>query len=416
MSLINKISTIPPKVFGFFFLSPALSFFSAILRIRKGDFSACWIIPFIMGIFAYLFPPYSDFARNLNLVYEFKDLSFDDFSFYISDYVVPGSERFFILNNIPIEIFRFLYTFIVYWWFTNIFYDLNNKFHFSKRKGFLLWSILFMGISFFSYITNLRTQFAVYVIFYGLYNFIYKNKKKYIFLLVFGAFVHIAYVPVIIVAIASKYIHIHINRKIKLFICILILFNNFFSDNVSFFMDFVKLLPLNGILESKLEIYTTGEWSANGDMMKNMQTSNFLIYKSLSNFSLYYSIYLYLRYEFHSFLESYHAMLFIILFILVPVPSIFTRYLEFFESAVMLHLIIGYSENFIPEKRIKTLLVLYILTTILNIYAYWNCLVNGNVYYLLLPLPLALVQTYDFHDWCLKHLSSDFNQFINKSF
>ena len=50
-----------------------------------------------------------------------------------------------------------------------------------------------------------------------------------------------------------------------------------------------------------------------------------------------------------------------------------------------------------------------------NVYANWNCLVNGNIIFLLLPVPLAIFQTYDFLEWCKFRLTDDFNDFINKS-
>lgn len=415
LTMLKNVLKVSVDDFLLFLFSPALSFVTAVKKIYYGKFSACWIVPYIMGMLAYLFPPYSDFSRNLDLVYKYKDLSLSQFYLYFSDLIIPGVERFFVLHNIPIEFFRFIYTYIVYWWVTDIFYDLNKICKFDKNKGFLIWAILFMSISFFVYVINIRTLLVSYILFYGLYKYLYKRKNKYVFLLIFAAFVHIAYFPIVIISIFSKFITFSIPRKIKILLFLTLIIFNYLSD-MSLFLSLVKMLPLNDLLASKVEIYTIGEWSASGDMTKDMQTTNFVIYKTLTSLSTYYVLYLYIKYDFHTCLDSYHSLLLIMLLIVAPVPSIFSRYFAFFISATLLHLILGYSKGLITNKIMRRLLFLNVFATLLDIYANWNCLVNGYVYFLLLPVPFALFQIYDFQDWCRNHLSLDFNQFINKTF
>ena len=65
----------------------------------KGDFSVCWIVPFVMATFAYLFPPYSDFARNLDLVYELKDMGIENINPYQRPFCDIKSAFMFFQHN-----------------------------------------------------------------------------------------------------------------------------------------------------------------------------------------------------------------------------------------------------------------------------------------------------------------------------
>lgn len=402
------------SVLFMYILSPAVCSIMCIKRILKGDMSVCWIVPYIMGIFAFLFPPYSDFARNLDLVYTLKDSPLSVVFITNSDYVVPLIERFFIKNGIPIEIFRFLYTYLVYYWMNNIFYDLANKRNLDKRHSTYLWCLLFMTISFFVYIINLRTLFVNYALMYSIYKICYCNQRKYYMLVIFSGFVHFAYIPIIITFIVSRFITLEFNLKSKIFFSIIFMILASFAE-MTFFLDIVNMLPLNDVLLNKISIYTEGEWSANGDANKQMRTANYIIYTTLSSLSTYYMYYVYIKNYSTSKYESYLSFLFVLLFITASVPSLYGRYIGFLNTAILLHIIVAYANGSINSKRIRNLLLLQLFTTSLNVYAHWNCLVNGNVYLLLLPLPYSIFQTYDFIEWCKHHLSGDFNEFINKS-
>ena len=88
---------------------------------------------------------------------------------------------------------------------------------------------------------------------------------------------------------------------------------------------------------------------------------------------------------------------------------------KFFNTALQLNILYSYAQNNITKKQMDTFIWLCVLNTTLNVYANWNCLVNGNVWYLLVPLPFALFQTYNFEEWCRLHLVNDFNKIINLS-
>ena len=184
---------------------------------------------------------------------------------------------------------------------------------------------------------------------------------------------------------------------------------------MNFFLDVVSVLPLNDLIAKKIEIYTVGEWGANGDLTKHMHTTNYIIYTTLASFSLYYLYIVYLKNYCSNKYEGYITILLGLLLFTSPVTSLFTRYLAFLNSALLLHVIIAYSDGKIPGKYIRNLLCFQLFTTLLNVYANWNCLVNGNIIFLLLPVPLAIFQTYDFLEWCKLRLTDDFNDFINKS-
>jgi len=257
------------SIFGIYLISPALSFIISINRMYKGDFSVCWIVPFVMATFAYLFPPYSDFARNLDLVYELKDMPVELVFLRNSDFVVPLIERFFVKNNIPIEFFRFIYTFVVYYWMNSIFLDLYKKRCLSIRQGFYLWCLLFLTISFFAYIINLRTLFVNYSLLYSIYKIYYCGKNRYYLLAIFAGFVHFAYIPVVGILFLSRFVRYELSLSWKVVISILIIVLSSLAE-MNFFLDVVSVLPLNDLIAKKIEIYTVGEWGANGDLTKHM--------------------------------------------------------------------------------------------------------------------------------------------------
>ena len=402
------------SIFGIYLISPALSFIISINRMYKGDFSVCWIVPFVMATFAYLFPPYSDFARNLDLVYELKDMPVELVFLRNSDFVVPLIERFFVKNNIPIEFFRFIYTFVVYYWMNSIFLELYKKRCLSIRQGFYLWCLLFLTISFFAYIINLRTLFVNYSLLYSIYKIYYCGKNRYYLLAIFAGFVHFAYIPVVGILFLSRFVRYELSLSWKVVISILIIVLSSLAE-MNFFLDVVSVLPLNDLIAKKIEIYTVGEWGANGDLTKHMHTTNYIIYTTLASFSLYYLYFVYLKNYCSNKYEGYITILLGLLLFTSPVTSLFTRYLAFLNSALLLHVIIAYSDGKIPGKYIRNLLCFQLFTTLLNVYANWNCLVNGNIIFLLLPVPLAIFQTYDFLEWCKLRLTDDFNDFINKS-
>lgn len=397
-----------------FFYSPALCFLKVLFSLARGNYHAVKIIPYVMGLFAYLFPPYSDFARNLDLVYSYQNYPLSMLLAVTSDVVVPTIEYCFLKLNIPIEFFRFIYTFFIYQLFTNIFFDIRQRFNLTRQSSFRVWVFLFMMISFFVYIINLRTLFVNYALIYCVYKYFIEKKEKYRYLSLLLCFVHFAYFPIILTFFVSKYFRITISKFLKCIFIFFLLFSSVFMDS-DFLLSIIRSLPFNDVINNKILIYTEGEWSSTGEAMKDMRTTNYIIYQSLLSLASYYIYYLYIKMKSKDRINYYINVLLLVVLLTAPIGALFNRYITFFNSTLQLYILYSYARNIISKKQMDTFIWLCVLNTILNVYANWNCLVNGNVWFLLVPVPFALFQTYNFEEWCRLHLVDDFNKIINLS-
>ncbi len=395
-------------------LSPAICFVTTVMRLRKGDIKASWAIPFIMGMFAYLFPPFADFARAENQISELINLPLSEIILLRGDIVVTSCEYFFLKYHIPIEIFRFLYTFVVYYFYTKIFIDITRESSFKKKKIFYIWLFLFMQISFFAFIDNIRTIFVRLMLGYCMYQYFFKSINKYRYYSLLLGFVHFAYFPILFVFFLSKYIKIELHRYLRLCLIILLIIGAFFLDGIDV-TNYLTGFNFGDAINNKIEAYTEGEWSADGDSFNNKSLA-FKIYNLLASLSLYYLVYLYCKVKYKFNLEHFSSPLILLCILTISIPVLFGRYVGFLYLALGFFVLYGYIHGYIKEMQMKMYLILSIFTTLLNIYAYWNCLVNGNVIYMFLPLPFALLQTYDFNDWRIKHLDEDFNKIIKGGF
>ena len=411
---MEKISN-PKSLFGMFFICPLLGFIMAFKNIMRGNTDAIKIVPYFMGLYAYLFPPYSDFARNLSLVYEFKDMPLQFLLAVTADPVVPTIEYYFINNGIPIEIFRFIYTFFIYYLFNKIFLDIKNKYDLEGNAAFKVWFYLFMIISFFTYIINLRTLFVCYSLFYCIFKYFENDEDKFRYYSLLLCFVHFAYFPIVLAFFFSKFINIKYSPVIRNLLLVLTLFGGVLSG-IDYVSNIFNYISFGEVIDKKIQIYTEGEWSEDGEAMTNMRTLNYIIYTSLLSLSTYYVYYLFIKRSINHEMDKYLNLLLLIVIIMTPLQSLFSRYLSFVIIILYFYVIYGYVNGFISEKSINILLALFIFNALLNTYAHWNCLVNGYLWCLFMPLPYGLLQTYNFEEWCKLHLEDDFNNFINTSF
>lgn len=393
------------------FLSPALCFVTSLFKIRNGEVKASWVIPFVMGVFAYLFPPFADFARGEDKILEYINLPLETIIVLRGDIVFTSCEYFFLKFHLPIELFRFLYTFFVYYFYTKIFVDITRDFHFTSKKVFCVWVFLFMQISFFAYIDNIRTIFIRLMLGYCMYQYFFKEKDKYRYYSLLLMFVHFAYFPIILLFFFTKYFTFCVSRYFRVCMIVLLLVGVLLLDSIDI-TNFVSGLNFGDAINQRIMAYTEGEWSVDGESFNN-QSLAFKIYKSLSSLSVYYLIYLYCKVKYSFKLERFSILLIVMCIFTISIPVLFGRYVGFLYMALGFFILYGYIHGLVKQNQIVIYLFLCLFTTILNVYAYWNCLVNGNVIYLFTPLPIAMLQTYDFYEWSNKHLDDDFNKIIN---
>lgn len=395
-------------------LSPGVCFVSSIIKIRKGEIKACWAIPFIMGLIAYLFPPFADFARTEDGIIELLDLPLGTVIALRGDIVITSIEYFFLKNGIPIEIFRFLYTFIGYYFITKIFVDIVNKSKLSRQSVFFVWLFLFLLIEFFGYIDNIRTIFVRIMLLYCMYQYFfnYHNKYRYYSLLLIS--VHFAYFPIILLFFFSKYICFDFSRSFRVILVLALFVGEFLTDYINI-SSFITALDFGDTLNKRILVYTEGEWSSGGESAEHLSFA-YKIYCTLASLSNYYLMYIFCKSRYNHKLLRYTIVLGLISLMTLSVPVLYGRYKGFFYFALALYILYGYCNGMVTLKRMKIYLLLCVFAVVLNIYAYWNCLVNGNLIYIFLPLPLALYQTYNFVEWRISHLDDNFDKIINGGF
>jgi len=396
-----------------FLFSPAFCFIDTLRKIRYGNIKASLIIPFIMGLFAFLFPPFSDFARIYERAIATQNMSLPDIIAYCGDIVLPTIMYYFVKFEIPIEIFRFIYTFYLYYLITKVFIDICQKHSLNNKEIFFVWVFIFMQIQFFSYIVNIRTIFVRISLFYCAYQYFFNNSNRHRYYSLLLIFFHYAYFPIILSFFISKYFSFRINRFLKIFIILMVLFGSVLAD-------FNLNGPLGNInfgdtINSRIVSYTEGVWSSEGSGGL-AASNNFHIYSTLLSICTYYLFLLFCLSSYKHPIEKFISILSVLVFISIPIPVLFGRYQGFLEIIISLYILYGYISRQISHSQMKIYLLLSVLNTALNTYAYWNCLVNGNVAYLLLPAPLAFFQTYNFAQWTSSHLTENFNTFIHGNF
>ena len=395
-------------------LSPALCFISSVSRIKRGEVKASWTIPFIMGLIAYLYPPYADFARTENGIIELLDYPLSTVIALRGDIILTTFEYFFLKNGIPIEIFRFFYTYIGYYYITKVFEDITKKKTLSHRTIFNIWLFLFLLVEFFGFIDNVRTIFVRIMLLYCMYQYYFNNKNRYRYYALLLIPVHFAYFPILLLFFFSKYLSFDFSKSVRFIIIILLLFSDFFLDHFNLISLFSRV-NMGDVLNNRILAYTEGEWASGGENL-NSYSFAYKVYITLISLSKYYLMLLFCKAHYRHSIERFIIVLGIVCLLTSSVPVLFGRYMGFFTFSISLYVLYGYSNGFIKQTQMTAYLFLCCFNISLDIYAYWNSLVNGNVIYILLPLPLALFQTYNFIEWRDGHLSDDFNTIVNGGF
>jgi hypothetical protein len=138
--------------------------------------------------------------------------------------------------------------FILGYFFTkSVLLVFKNNLNCNKTYTLLGFIALFLVIRSLGAMNSIRMWTGMWVIFYGIYSYSQTKEKKYIFVILFSAFVHFSYALIIILAIAA-YI---LQRWRKVLVLFYIL--SFFSTvGFSYFQAYI---PNFDILESKQSIY-----------------------------------------------------------------------------------------------------------------------------------------------------------------
>lgn len=395
-------------------LSPALCFVSSVSRIRKGEVRACWAVPFVMGLMAFLFPPFADFARVESRIMEMLDLPLISVIALNGDIVVTSFMFFFLKHNIPIEFFRFIYTFVVYYVITGIYVDINKTYSLSVKQSFCIWAFLFLSIEFFGFIDNIRTIFVRVMLFYCMYHFYIKKEDRYRYYSLLLLPVHFAYFPIVLLFFASKYVKTKISWKVRTIVTFFLLIGGLGVSYIDLSSVFLSL-NLGDALNRRVLAYTEGEWSSGGESLGN-QSLAYKIYIALLSIKGYYLMYVYCRARYRSPFDFFTVMVGVICLLTISIPVLMGRYSGFYSMAMSLFVLLGYLYGYIRQREMNIYLSLSLFNVFLDLYSNWNCLVNGNIIFLFLPLPLALFQTYNFSEWRDGHLSEDFNKIINGGF
>ena len=271
-----------------------------------------------------------------------------------------------------------------------------------------------MQIEFFGFVDNIRTIFVRIILFYCMYQYFIRDINKYRYYSLFLIPVHFAYFPILLLFFFSKYFVFKFSRRTRVFVIVTYFLGGVISDFVNL-SAILSLFDLGEALNKSVMVYTEGEWSSEGDSM-NSYSLAFKIYSRLSSLGQLYLMFAICKLRCYCNVGDFCVLLGLLCMVTVSIPVLAGRYYGFFNIAISLFFLFGYINGLIKHEQMKIFCVLCLLKIALDIYAYWNSLVNGNVIFVFLPLPLALFQTYNFVEWRNNRLTEDFNSFVNGSF
>lgn len=179
---------------------------------RRG---AIFLFAFLIGIFAFLTPPWEDLYRHTISYYEARLLDFSAFwSSLDDDFLVQIISYLLSVNDINFSYARFFYLFFQICILGYILSDLERSKNLNRSQEFVLFLIVFCGFNIIESILGVRHGFALVVFCLGIYLLYYKNRMiESIMILLVSSFIHFFYLPLLLCALIVYFCPIKISQK-----------------------------------------------------------------------------------------------------------------------------------------------------------------------------------------------------------
>lgn len=380
------------KIFSLLFLaSPLLSFPLIIYYIYKQKEYAYTFLALFLGLFAILYAPTHDLFRHTLFYYDCIG-SPTDFIGVKQDILLYLLSSWFANWNINFEIIRFLFVFLSYQMYFQIFLSLQkrNK-HIKENKDlcFLLFLLLFFSIRYFVICCGLRQGMATAFAIFGAYKLLVEDKKSAYVFLVLAPLTHISLVLAAIGIWIIKVGFIRLGFKTGVILSI------FFYVLSMTLLNYLSSV-LGGNVGKALALYTTGYWGAGGEAEEQISFKG-LLASSFNQIQMVPLLYYMFRVRIKSKFFSFAMFCLILCGITLPYFAVIDRMIMLFLSVS----IFLYLHNYDGSKwciRIAKIELLFVaLFFSVSFYAERATLRLSREYKLIAPVPYILANKYDEH-------------------
>lgn len=383
--------------------SPLLALFFVLWHVFLQEKEYLYILAFIMGLLAFLFPPVSDLSRHAFIYEDAKNMSWEGFNelFFAKrwDTAIFYIEYFMAKINIPFEYLRMLLVFISYSLYFKIYVYIVRILDVRDRmQGFLIFSIFFLSITFFGITIGLRYNFAIALINYSVYMVLVRGKKIGYLFAILACFVHYALSIWIFVILVIDRTYIVINKKMLL---ILILMGGAFSFTL---LELVWVY-FPSIKESS-ETYITGSYAPGGDMEMSRSFKH-KIYVCLVSFLPYFCGLFVFQKSSKTKISLYNKVVLIAIFLTYSIPVLHGRYKSLIIFPTVIFFFLEYFKSNTYRKYVFVFLYLAFIYQSAQIYTNIPHIIHGKMKYIITPLPVILDNTYENKSYILQNLKSD---------
>lgn len=387
--------------------SPLLALFFVLWHIFLREKEYLYVLAFIMGLLAFLYPPVSDLSRHAFIYEDAKNMSWEGFNeqFFEKrwDVAIYYIEYLMAKADVPFECLRMLLVFIAYCLYFKIYAYIVNILNAKDRKqNFLVFSIFFLSITFFGITIGLRYNIAIALINFSVYMVLIRNKKVGYFFAILACFVHYALANLVFVIFIADKVRFNINKKMLLGLIII-------SCVMSFVLLETFLSYFPSIRESS-EGYITGSYAVGGviEMGRSFKGKVYSYLASLLPAVC--GLFVFMNGS-KSKISFYNKIILLMIFLTYSIPVLHGRYKTLIIFPTFIYFFLEYFSTSIYKKYVYVFLYMALVYQTSQIYTFSPNIVRGKMKYIIAPLPVILGSTYENKSYIFQNLKSDGNSY-----
>lgn len=340
-------------------------FVVGILKKEKWAFILCALF---MGLLSILYPPAGDlyrYAEDFNL---YKDSDWDTFILLLVlkfDYVLPFlSYCIGKLGGAP-ELTRFIFAFLSYYLLFDLFFLIIKRNSVLCEKRLYLYAlIILVPFTFWTFL--FRYFFAASFLLNGLYRWNFLGDKKGLLLVFLSAFIHISYLPFIVICLVSRY---RLFKFHYMFVCLLYVLS-FVCDTTLIGTQILSILPFSDSLVVHIYEYIDGSQS---ESITNQYSLQQMIILYVTNIISFYIFYVYIK----SYKSNYNKgmnfvnCMLLLLLVTASFPTMFGRFIILTSLLINICILDSYNATIYPAIRKHIKYICY-ATVFLFIISCWQ--------------------------------------------
>ncbi|MGX6591108.1 EpsG family protein [Cetobacterium ceti] len=383
-----------------FVINPTIIFFLKIyniFKVKKIGKNDIRIIAIYMSLLGFLIAPLGDLYRHTEKFYYLQSLNFNDFLNFLKiqvDYLLYIVLYILAKCKISIQYLQLIIIFFSYYT-TLIFYKKLSSKNIVDNK--LIFFSLFFSIEIFTIAIGIRAGIAAHIYIYGIYKYMYENKKKAYLYFLMALTIHFYIILMIVIFFISNIIKIKTLKKLLWISLIFIFLKNINWEYI------LQNIDLGENLNKKLNIYLVGYWAK--DFLKDF-SFKYRISLFLKNI-VYYPILLYFLFN----KNKEESKLKKILLLTLICSNIFYPFIDVFGRYAYIAKLIGILMLTLEVPRKGILMTIYILSAITffaNAYSSKVNILNNYQYKILYePIPKILFNNYYNKEWLNNKVNND---------